>query len=132
MKKCVSICKLHTILEVAPSKKIRCLREKALSIQARISVTNRVKIGPDSDSERQRHQKPTKIASDAVSERTISAPGAILGDFGVPDGRQISSKMRSKKRQQKKLKKIDRTYKHELGRRHVLGQRGGKEGSYFV
>ena len=34
MKKCVSICKLHTILEVAPSKKIRCLREKTLSIQA--------------------------------------------------------------------------------------------------
>ena len=84
MKKCVSIYKLHTILEVAPSKKNRCLREKALSIQARISVKNRVKIGPDSDSERQRHQKPTKIASDAVSERTLSAPGAILLDLGVP------------------------------------------------
>ena len=34
MKKCVSIYKLHTILEVAPSEKIRCLREKTLSIQA--------------------------------------------------------------------------------------------------
>ena len=90
MKKCVSICKLHTILEVAPSKKIRCLREKALSIQARISVKNRVKIGPDSDSERQRHQKPTKIACDAVPERTFSAPGAIFGDFGPPDGSQKS------------------------------------------
>ena len=86
MKKCVSICKLHTILEVAPSKKNRCSREKTLSIQARISVKNRVKIGPDSDSERQRHQKPTKIACDAVSERTFSAPGAIFGDFGPPDG----------------------------------------------
>ena len=43
-----------------------------------------------SDSEQQRHRKSTKIASDAVSERTFSAPGAILGDFGVPDGRQIS------------------------------------------
>ena len=90
MKKCVSICKLHTILEVAPSKKIRCLREKALSIQARILVKNRVKIGPDSDSERQRHQKPTKIACDAVPERTFSAPGPIFGDFGPPDGSQKS------------------------------------------
>ena len=34
MKKCVSIYKLHAILEVAPSKKIRCLRETTLSIQA--------------------------------------------------------------------------------------------------
>ena len=90
MKKCVSICKLHTILEVAPSKKNRCLREKALSIQARISVKNRVKIGPDSDSERQRHQKPTKIACDAVPERSFSAPGPIFGDFGPPDGSQKS------------------------------------------
>ena len=90
MKKCVSICKLHTILEVAPSKKNRCLREKALSIQARISVKNRLKIGPDSDSERQWHQKPTKIASDAISERTFSAPGSIFGDFGPPDGSQKS------------------------------------------
>ena len=90
MKKCVSICELHTILEVAPSKKNRCLREKALSIQARHSVKNRVKIGPDSDSERQRHQKPTKIACDAVSERTFSAPGAIFGDLGPPDGSQKS------------------------------------------
>ena len=90
MKKCVSICKLHTILEVAPSKKIRCLREKALSIQARILVKNRVKIGSDSDSERQRHQKPTKIACDAVPERTFSAPGPIFGDFGPPDGSQKS------------------------------------------
>ena len=32
MKKCVSICKLHTIPEVAPSKKIRCLREKTPSV----------------------------------------------------------------------------------------------------
>ena len=43
-----------------------------------------------SDSEQQRHRKSTKIASGAVSERTFSAPGAIFGDFGVPDGRQIS------------------------------------------
>ena len=90
MKTCVSICKLHNIFEVAPSKKNRCLREKALSIQARISVKNRVRIGPDSDSERQQTQKPMEIASDAVSERTFSAPGAIFGDFGPPDGSQKS------------------------------------------
>ena len=125
MKKCVSICKLHTILEVAPSKKNRCLREKALSIQARISVKNRVKIGPDSDSERQRHQKPTKIACDAVSERTFSAPGAIFGDFGGPRWEAKCIKMRLKKRLQKKLKK---NRWDALGRRHALGQREGGEG----
>ena len=74
MKKCVSICKLHTILEVAPSKKIRCLREKTLSIQARFSVKNRAKIGAESDSKWQRQEKPTKTASGAVSGRTFSSP----------------------------------------------------------
>ena len=88
MKRYVSICKLHTILEVAPSKKIRCLREKALSIQARFSVKNRAKIGPESDSERKRQEKPTKTGSGAVSGRTFSAPGPFFGDFGVPAGRQ--------------------------------------------
>ena len=34
MKKCVSLRKLNTILEVAPSTKIRCLREQTLSIQS--------------------------------------------------------------------------------------------------
>ena len=74
MKKCVSICKLHTILEVAPSKKIRCLREKTLSIQARFSVKNRAKIGAESDSKWQRQEKPTKTGSGAVSGRTFSSP----------------------------------------------------------
>ena len=74
MKKCVSICKLHTILEVAPSKKIRCLCEKTLSIQARFSVKNRAKIGAESDSKWQRQEKPTKTASGAVSGRTFSSP----------------------------------------------------------
>ena len=59
MKKCVSICKLHTILKVAPSKKIRCLCEKTLSIQTRFSVKNRAKIGPESDSARHRREKTT-------------------------------------------------------------------------
>ena len=86
MKKCVSICKLHTILEVAPSKKIRCLREQTLSIQARFSVKNRAKIGPESDSKWQRQEKPTKSASGAVSGRPFSFPSSFLVDFGVPTG----------------------------------------------
>ena len=86
MKKCVSICKLHTILKVAPSKKIRCLCEKTLSIQARFSVKNRAKIGPESDSKWQRQEKPTKSASGAVSGRPFSFPGSFLVDFGVPTG----------------------------------------------
>ncbi len=86
MKKCVSICKLHTILEVAPSKKIKRLRETTLSIQARFSVKNRAKIGPESDSKWQRQEKPTKSASGAVSGRPFSFPGSFLVDFGVPTG----------------------------------------------
>ena len=92
MKKCVSICKLHTILEVAPSKKIRCLREKTLSIQARFSVKNRAKIGAESDSKWQRQEKPTKTASGAVSGRTFASPGSFSVDFGVPAGRQNGQK----------------------------------------
>ena len=75
-------CKLHTILEVAPSKKIRCLREKTPSIQAWFSVKKRAQIGPESDSERQRQEKPTKNASGDVSERTFSLAGPFWVDFG--------------------------------------------------
>ena len=94
MKKRASICKLHTILEVAPSKKIRCLCEKTLSIQARFSVKNRAKIGPESDSKWQRQEKPTKIASGAVSGRTFSFQEPFLMDFGLPAGTRKSPKNR--------------------------------------
>ena len=94
MKKCVSIYKLHTILKVAPSKKIRCLCEKTLSIQARFSVKNRAKIGPESDSKWQRQRKTTKIASGAVSGRTFSAQEPFLVDFGLPAGTRKSPKNR--------------------------------------
>ena len=92
MKKCVSISKLHTILEVAPSKKIRCLREKTLSIQARFSVKNRAKIGAESDSKWQRQEKPTKTASGAVSGRTFSLLGPFFVDFWVPAESQNNAK----------------------------------------
>ena len=42
------------------------------------------KIIPKSDSEGQRHQKMTKIASGAVSGGVFTPPGAILVDFRVP------------------------------------------------
>ena len=86
MKKFVSICKLRTILEVARSRKIRCLREKTLSIQARFSVKNRAKIGPESDSERKRQEKTTKTVSGAVSGRTFLSPGSFSVHFGVRPG----------------------------------------------
>ena len=41
------------------------------------------KIGPESDSERQRQEKTTKIASGAVSGRTFSPPGPFLVTFGT-------------------------------------------------
>ena len=46
------------------------------------------KIGPESDSERQRQEKTTKNASGAVSGRTFSAPGPFFVNFGVPAGSQ--------------------------------------------
>ena len=50
------------------------------------------KIGPESDSERQRREKTQKIGSDAVSGRTFSAPGPFLVDFWVPAGSQNGAK----------------------------------------
>ena len=44
------------------------------------------KIGPESGSERHRQEKPTKIASGAVSGRTFSLPGPFFVDFGIPAG----------------------------------------------
>ena len=46
------------------------------------------KIDPESDSERHRREKSTKIASGAVSGRTFSLPGPFFVDFGVPAGSQ--------------------------------------------
>ena len=46
------------------------------------------KIGPETDSERQRREKTQKIGSGAVSGRTFSAPDPFLVDFGVPAGSQ--------------------------------------------
>ena len=44
------------------------------------------KIGPDSDSERQRREKTQKIGSGAVSGGTFSAADVFLVDFWVPAG----------------------------------------------
>ena len=44
------------------------------------------KIGPESDSERQRREKTQKIGSGAVSGHTSSATGPFLVDFGAPAG----------------------------------------------
>ena len=49
-------------------------------------MKNRAKIGPESDSERQRQEKPTKNASGDVSGRTFSLPNPFLVDFGLPAG----------------------------------------------
>ena len=46
------------------------------------------KIDPESDSERHRQEKSTKIASGAVSGRTFSLPGLFFVDFGPPAGAQ--------------------------------------------
>ena len=46
------------------------------------------KIGSESDSERHRQEKSTKIASGAVSGRTFSLPGSFFVDFGLPAGSQ--------------------------------------------
>ena len=46
------------------------------------------KIDPESDSERHRREKSTKIASGAVSGRTFSLPGPFFVDFRVPAGSQ--------------------------------------------
>ena len=44
------------------------------------------KIDPESDSERHRQKKTTKIGSGAVSGRTFSLPGSFFVDFGVQPG----------------------------------------------
>ena len=49
--------------------------------QLNFGILVEAKIDPQNESEPQRHQKTTKIESDAVFERTFSVPGAILGDF---------------------------------------------------
>ena len=46
------------------------------------------KIDLEIDCERQRRTTSKKIASDAVSERTLLVPGWFLVDFGVPLGSQ--------------------------------------------
>ena len=46
------------------------------------------KIGPETDSERQRREKTGKIGSGAVCGRTFSVPGPFLVDFLVPAGSQ--------------------------------------------
>ena len=46
------------------------------------------KIDSESDSERQRQEKSTKIASGDVSGRTFSLPGPFFVDFGLPAGSQ--------------------------------------------
>ena len=57
--------------------------------------SDRPKIGPESDSERHRREKTTKIASGAVSGRTFSPPGSFFVDFGLPAGPQKSQKTAS-------------------------------------
>ena len=47
------------------------------------------KIDSESDSERQRREKPTKIGSGAVSGRTFSVPGLFLVDFRFPAGPEV-------------------------------------------
>ena len=56
------------------------------------------KIGSESDSERHRQEKSTKIASGAVSGRTFSLPGPFFVDFGVPAGSQNRPKTRPRKK----------------------------------
>ena len=51
-------------------------------------MKNPAKIGPKSDSERQRQEKPIKNASGDVSGRTFSLPGPFFVDFRVPAGSQ--------------------------------------------
>ena len=46
------------------------------------------KIDIEIDCERQRCTTSKTIASDAISERTVSVPGSFLVDFGVPLGSQ--------------------------------------------
>ena len=46
------------------------------------------KIDLEIDCERQRHTTLKKIASDAVSEHTLSVPGSFLLDLGVALGSQ--------------------------------------------
>ena len=53
---------------------------------------NRAKIGPKSDSKRQRKDKPIKNASGDVSGHTFSLAGPFLVDFGVPAGSRKSQK----------------------------------------
>ena len=64
------------------------------------------KIGPESDSERQRREKTTKIASGAVSGRTFSPPGPFFVDFGLPAGSPKSPKNHPGKKH--KLSKCNR------------------------
>ena len=55
-------------------------------------MKNRAKICPESDSERQRREKSTKIASGAASGGTFSSPGSFFVDFGLPAGPQNDAK----------------------------------------
>ena len=50
------------------------------------------KIGPESDSERQRQEKTIKTGSGAVSGRTFSSEDPFLVDFGLPAGSQNDAK----------------------------------------
>ena len=61
-------------------------------------MKNRARIGPESDSERHRREKSTKIASGAVSGRIFSPPGPFLVDFGLPAGSQNGAKTASRKK----------------------------------
>ena len=61
-------------------------------------MTNRAKIGPESDSERHRREKTMEIASGTVSGRTFSCPGSFFGDFGVSAGAQNRLKTRPRKK----------------------------------
>ena len=51
------------------------------------------KIGPESDSERRRREKSTKIASGTLPGRALSPPGSILVDLGLPAGSQNEPKI---------------------------------------
>ena len=56
------------------------------------------KIDPESDSERHRQEKSTKMTSGTVSGRTFSLPGPFFVDFGVPAGSQNRRKTRPRKK----------------------------------
>ena len=56
-------------------------------------MKNPAESGPESDSERQWQEKPTKNASGDVSGRTFSLAGPFLVDFGLPAGPQNRPKI---------------------------------------